>query len=551
MRPCTLPFVVIAVALGSASAQSLQFAQQGTNLGNVGGGFYFNLTCSSPVTLTRLRYVASLFSPAGSSSVDIFLGPSTWVGNVAANPGPWTIAATTAPVAIPGGVDTPVTGVITGFGPGPGLTLPAGSYGLALRAVGHAWRYENGVTSFADANVTASFGGASNTFLNLPTFSPRVLVGALDYVIGGPGLASVAPYGAGCYARYRSFYEWFQASTNFDLANTSMYLAFDPAGNRYVAIVAGSTPVVPPSSLPLGLGDNQNLTVTLGPAANPQPIVFPGPGAPAVVNTVAMCSNLYVNLLGTAPAFAVPAVSTWLNGGATRIGMHRAVLASLGATHYEYDVPSGAHLFTWLAVRDVIGSATNTFQLAFFGNGDVEFRWGAISTLGGFAWPTLVGFTTGNGALDPGNLDLSVRLPLLPPLATDGVDRAAFGLQASAPPLLGTTVNLTGANPTGTSLGAILVGLADLGALSPAGVDLLGIGAPGCVANIQTTPMITGLIGNGAGGTMQFPLTIPALPALIGQQLFGQALWLDPLSQNAAFGTLGLLTSNALRLTIG
>ncbi|HEU4419214.1 MAG TPA: hypothetical protein VFT55_09765 [Planctomycetota bacterium] len=550
MRTFTLPFVVLAVALGPASAQSLQFAQQGSNMGNVGGGFYFDLTCSSPVTLTHLHYVAALFSPPGNSSVDILLGPSTWVGNVAVNPGPWTLAGTTAAVAIPGGVDTAVTGVILGGGPGPGITLAAGTYGIALRAVGHNWRYENGATTFADPNVAASFGGASNTFLNLPTFSPRVLVGSLDYVIGGPGLASVAPYGKGCYARYRSFYEWFQASTGFDLSNTSMYLAFDPVGNRYVA-VAGTTPVVPPSSPPLGLGDNQNLAVVLGPAGTPQPIVFPGPGGPATVTAVEMCSNLYVNLLGTTPPFGVPSVQAWLNGGSVRVGTHRAVRASLGATHYEYHAGSGAHLFTWLAVPDAVGTGTNTFQLACFGNGDLEFRWGAISTVGSFAAPTLVGFTTGGGALDPGNLDLSVRLPLLPQLATDGVDRAAFGLMASAPPLLGITLNLTGTNPTGTSIGAVLVGLADLGPLSPAGFDLGVIGAPGCVANIQTTPMISGLIGNGAGGTMQFAITIPALPALIGQQLFGQALWLDPLLQNQAFGTVGLLTSNALRLTIG
>src|SRR5436189_6448947 len=96
-----------------ASAQTCNLGQPLTsaNQGNVGGGVYFNLTVTNTVTFSSLTYVASDTSLAGNSSFNMFVGPSTWVGNVGANPGPWTLVAASTPVAIPGAVDTTVVGV--------------------------------------------------------------------------------------------------------------------------------------------------------------------------------------------------------------------------------------------------------------------------------------------------------------------------------------------------------------------------------------------------------------------------------------------------------
>jgi hypothetical protein len=236
-----------------------------------------------------------------------------------------------------------------------------------------------------------------------------------------------------------------------------------------------------------------------------------------------------------------------------RIGCHRDVdPSSGGTTHYDFDAASGAHLFTWRAVPDrlfVLGA--NTFQIACFANGDVELRFGAMSQAPGYAFPMLVGFTPGHGALDPGSTDLSAQLPLQPPLATFPVDQRPLGLVASGLPELGTTIGLQATNPTATSFGAVFVGVDALFPVSPVGADLGAIGAPGCVLNIDLAPSVSALIGNGPGGSLTMPLSIPNVPALVGARFYAQAAWIDPLRQNAAFGTVGLLTSNALRLTIG
>jgi hypothetical protein len=558
-----IPAVLILPALAVAAiAQSgtLALATGGTNQGNPNGGIYFDVTFNTVVTLDSINYFASPASAAGNSSFEIYVGPSTWVGNVAVNPGVWTLVGTSTPVMQPGGVLTPITGVINPAGPNPGtVTFEPGTYGIALKAVGHSWRYSNAatLTTFSDPFVSAKLGGASNAFLTLPTFSPRVMDGALNYTIGGTPMpfAQRAPYGPGCYAKYQSFYELFpNTAVGFDMSMKSMYMTFDPSGNRYSSVVGGTVAVVPPASPNLVHGDNANIIINLEPIASPQPILFPtASGIGIATSTVEMCSNLYVNLQGSTAALANPTVTAWLTGLAVRLGNHHDVNPTAGgSTHYEYDVGLGQHRFTWLNVPDFnIAATSNTFQIVFFANSDVEFRWGAMSLSGGGGWPTLIGFTTGNGALDPGNIDLSAAIAATPPLATENVDRHPLTLVADVNPIIGATVNLTTSQQTGLSVGLLFIGIADLGPLSPAGLDLGFLGAPGCVVNVNTSPSISPLIDN-LGGSMTVPFAIPPNPVFYGTQLFSQAIWLDPLAQNQFFGPgLGLLSSNAVKLKIG
>jgi hypothetical protein len=383
------------------------------------------------------------------------------------------------------------------------------------------------------------------------------MVGAFNYTIGGTPMpfAQRQPYGPGCYAKYQSFYEIFaNTAVGFDMSNKSMYMTFDANGNRYSSIVGGTVAPVAPISTTLGHGDNTNITINLLPAASPQPILFPKIGGVGIAQTtVEMCSNLYVNLEGTVAATANPAVNDWLNGLAVRLGNHHdANPAAGGTTHYDYDAALGQHIFTWQNVPDFnIAGSSNTFQIVFFPNSDVEFRWGAMSLLGGGGWPTLIGYTTGNGALDPGNIDLSVALTSTPVLATENVDRHALQLVADINPVVGSTVTLTTSQGTGLSVGVCFIGIADLGPLSPAGVDLGFLGAPGCVVNINITPSV-GVVIDNIVPSMNALVPIPLNPALYGSLLFAQSIWLDPLAQNQFFGPgLGLLTSNAVKLKVG
>ena len=556
-----LAILALSALASTALAQSpLTTLTGGTNGGNVGGGLYFDLQVNTTVTLTQLTFLTGGATLAGSNAfVDIYLGPSTYLNNVT-NASLWTLVGSTVPATVVAGTQT-ITANITPVPQIAAVTLAPGTYGIALKSNNHSHGYTNGVTCtsstipgscsnslFSNAELTLRAGAAQNAFLTGGVFTPRIFNGSIAYTLGGTPItfAQRQPYGNGCYARYRSFYEFMPSTaTGQDLSNTSFLMVYDGSGNRYSAIVGGTTPIVPSSSPSLGHTDDSIVPVTL---ANNQPIIFPDATGPGIaLTTVEMCSNMYVNLLGTNnAALSNPTVADFL-AGTPRVGNWHDTDPSVGGTtHYDYDVASGAHLFTWNGVPDWnIAGSSNTFQLAFFANGDVEFRFGAMSLLGGGGWPTLVGYSPGQSSLDPGSIDISASFPF----GTEGTEQNPLTLVGNVNPVLGSTVNLTTSNETGLNLGLCFVTLADLPPFSPVGLDLGVIGSPGCVANVDIGQGVGNLISNlglpGVSMTVGFP--IPAGPlSIIGQSFYCQSAWLDA-TQNAG----GLITSNALRLKVG
>jgi hypothetical protein len=559
-----LAIATIAAFAATATAQTtLNTGLTAGNQGNVGGGLYIDLQVNNTLTITSINHwlnVGSTTTPFnGNVSWELWLGPSTYLGNVT-NPSLWTKVGQTTPVPYTstGGYTQLTNLTVVPVPQIAAVTLAPGSYGFALRSIGGNNAYTNGTgctstsipgsctnTTFSNADLVIRGGAAQNAFLGGGVFQPRMFAGAITYTLGGTPItfASRQPYGKGCYDKFRSFYELFPSSVGVDFNNTSMRLTYDSVSNSYVA-TAGTTPVQIVTSPTLGHLDNNDIVV---PLTNSQPIIYPGVGGPAVVTTsVEMNSNGYIKLAGTAPSVNNPDVTAWLTSTAVRIGNHHDMDPSVGGTtHYDFDTASGAHVFTWNAVPTrAIAASSNTFQMAFFANGDVEFRWGVMSQAGGGGWPTLVGFTPGNGAADPGSIDITASLPF----ATAGIDQPALALTANANPVLGTTVNLTVGNATGANIGLTFLCLNNLGPLSPAGLDLGVLGAPGCVANVDINTGTGFLVSNIPGvGTLTTPFTIPANQvALVGLQIYGQSVWLDT-TQNAA----GLLTSNALRMGIG
>ncbi|HEX6812436.1 MAG TPA: hypothetical protein VF384_12480 [Planctomycetota bacterium] len=520
------------------------------NQGNPNGGLYFNLTVNVPITFLNLNYVASEVSPTGPSSLNLFVGPSTWVNNVSANPGPWTLVASTTPVNVTTGVDTPVTGVLNPAGPNPGpVCFEPGNYGIVLQAVGHSWGYQNGLFTFNSpgGEFSCVTGGASNAFLTLPTFSPRSINGSIDYQIGGTPMpfARRTPYGAGCYNLFQSFYEMMPSTaTGQDLANKTIRLTFDGVNNRWSNVnFVTPVPIVPPVSASLGHGNDTNITVNL---VNSQPILFPNIGGIGVAtSTVEMCSNGYITLLGTNPVTANPTVAGFLSGS-PRIGNWVNLDPTTGGTtHYDYEVATATHLFTWQGVNlSGIAASPNSFQIAFIPNGDVEIRYGAMSVAGGGAWPTLVGFTPGGNSADPGTIDLSVALPI----STAPVTQPPLALAASTNPVLGAIVDLTTSNATGLSFGINFISLSDLPPFSPVGFDLGIIGAPGCVANVDINQGISTVISNIGPPLppMLVSLPIPNTQTILGLNLYSQSIWLD-----ATQNPFGMLTSNGMNLKVG
>jgi hypothetical protein len=554
-----LAILALSALASTALAQSpLNTLTGGTNGGNVGGGIYFDLTVNTTITLTQLSFRTGGVTAAGSNAfVDIYLGPSTYVGNVT-NAGLWTLVGSTVPATVVAGQQV-VTAAITPVPQITALTLGPGTYGIALKSNNHSHGYTNGLTCtsttipgscanslFSNAELTLRAGAAQNLFLSGGVFAPRIFNGSLFYTNGGTPItfAQRQPYGAGCYAKYRSFYEFMPSTaTGQDLSNTSFRMIFDGGNNRYSAVVAGTTAVVPSTSPNLLLTDDSNVTV---PLLGGQPILFADiPGVGIQTTSVEMCSNGYINLNGTNVATqSNPTVVSFLTG-TPRVGnWHDMDPGVGGTTHYDYDAVNLAHLFTWSAVPDWnIAGSSNTFQLAFFANGDIEFRFGAMSLAGGGGWPTLVGYSPGGTSLDPNSIDISASFPF----ATEGIDQNPLTLIGDANPVIGTTVNLTTSNETGLNVGLCFVSVADL-IFSPGGLDLGVIGAAGCVANVDINQGVGNVISNlgipGLSMTVGFP--IPNAVSILGQSFYSQSAWLDA-TQNAG----GITTSNALRLKVG
>jgi hypothetical protein len=556
-------FTLAALAATASAQTTLNTNLTAANQGNAGGGLYIDLQVNNTLTITSINHwlnVGTATAPFnGNVSWELWLGPSTYLGNVT-NPSLWTKVGQTVPQAYSstGGYTLLSNLAVVPVPQIAAVTLAPGTYGFAIRSVGGNNAYTNGAsctstsipgsctnTTFSNADLVIRGGAAQNAFLGGGVFQPRMFAGAITYTLGGTPItfASRQPYGKGCYDNFRSFYELFPSSIAVDFNNTSMLLTYDSVANRYVA-TAGTTPVQVVTSPTLGHLDNNDIVV---PLLNSQPIIYPAVGGPGVVTTsVEMNSNGYIKLAGTAPSVNNPDVTAWLTSAATRIGNHYDMDPSVvgGTTHYDYDAASSAHLFTWnnVASRAIAGSS-NTFQLAFFANGNVEFRWGAMSQLGGGSYPTIVGFTPGNGAADPGTIDITASLPF----ATSNTDQQALSLTSNANPVLGTTVNLTVNNATGANIGLTFLCTSNLGPLSPTGLDLAILGAPGCVANVDINTGTGLLVSNIPGvGSLTTPLPIPNNVALVGFQVFCQSIWIDA-AQNAG----GLLTSNALRLGIG
>lgn len=566
MRNLSLSLMLTLATSAVAQTFTLPTLAGGTNGGNVGGGLYFDLQVNTTITLTAIDFRTGGATAAGTNAfLDLYLGPSTYVGNVT-TPGLWTKVGSTTPATVIAGQQVVSNATVVPVPQIAAVTLAPGTYGFALKSNNHSHGYTNGVTCtstttpgacsnslFSTPHLTLRGGAAQNAFLSGGIFTPRIFNGVLTYTLGGTPItfAQREPYGKGCYARFRSFYEFYPSSVAVDMSNTSMYLAYDGASNRYSSITAGTTPVLAPVSANLNHTDDQNITVNL---LNAQPILYPDvSGTGIALTTVEMSSNGYINLNGTNPVgTGNPTIAQFLSGTPIIGNWHDMDPSGLsiaggvaGSTHYDYDTASASHVFTWLNCIDSgILASPNTFQMAFFANGDVEFRWGVMSQAGGGAWPTLIGFSPGQNSVDPGTIDISASFPF----STSNIDQPALALTSNANPIIGTTVNLTAGNPTGLNIGLTFVTLADLAPFSPVGLDLGIIGAPGCVANVDINQGVGNVISNlglpGLSMTVAFP--IPNQLSIIGGSFYCQSAWLDA-TQNAG----GILTSNALRLRVG
>lgn len=484
-------------------------------LASLDGAVYFDLIVPQPLQVHRLDL--NLHSGLGAiGDVDVYVRPGSWVDHIQAR-GDWTLAAHGAVVsagpqqATPCPLDAPIG-------------LPAGIHGVALhhKGVMPAYMFTFGPRTYTNGELTLVGGGSSTLLCGGQQFVSRVFSGAVHYTLGGGpfALAGAAPHGSGCHQGTRSFYEHFLPGT-FDLAGQRLLLTPNAAGGYDVARSAGGT-----ITLPAGA---HNLDLVRGGAAFvplPTPLTFPGGSTPALLvlpDGRALLGD--EGLLGSSTAGA--AASTLLLGRPTLAALWQDFAPGGADNVYTHlDPATGDTTVIWWQLP-VFGGPTNvrsTFALTVRTNGTLEVR------IANAANPTdacLVGFSAGNGARDPGCVDLSQRTAF----ATT-TDSAGLQLQAEGRPALGTvtTLRVLGGG------GGLSTLLFSWQLLTPA-LDLAALGVPDCALHLDPTTSSAVNLGT----TSHLPVPVPAAPFLLGATLHAQA----------AHFAAGLTTSNAVTLTVG
>ena len=150
--------------------------------GALGGAVYFDLAVVETTTIGSL--LANFSSMSGTPvGLEIYTTPVTYDG-VETDPSQWVLAAVDDGTATSAGfdVETPITLAAP-------MTLPPGTTGIALVALGAAHAYTNGsgtnqVHMSADGNLTLTAGSASNTPFQAAVFRPRVWNGRICPVLG-------------------------------------------------------------------------------------------------------------------------------------------------------------------------------------------------------------------------------------------------------------------------------------------------------------------------------------------------------------------------------
>jgi hypothetical protein len=517
-----------------AAAQSplTTLFQAGSNQGNAGGGIYFDLTVAVTVTLQQIDVnVGSSTPPGRAATFEVWLGPSTWQGNVA-DAQLWVQVAQASVTTMPNGTPTP--GVLQ-----PPLPLGPGRYGVALRAVGFNWGYSGvppAAAGYANAELQLAAGGAQNTFLSAtaPLFAPRAFDGAIQYAPGGAPVhvASSEPYGSGCYLRCTSRYQLFANAQDFDLGGSALRLHL--AGDHY-EIAPTQAPWYPPAGAPLPELAGNDLSAA---RALPFAMPFPGNGAPGTANAIEISTNGFVSPAAGNGSGPSPTV-TGLLGGAPRwsVFWKRLDPGAAGGVYFDVD-PAGAAVYvTWLAVPDFgLGAGASTFQLALFAGGDVEYRYLAMSQSGGGSLPVLTGWSPGGFALDPGSSDLGAG-----PTATAPQDQRALGVRLSARPLLGHAFDVfTGGLPPTSLFGAAVLSFTQC----DPGLDLGSYGMPGCRQYVGLDAVRSFVPGGNDAVAVTY--SAPGEPSLAGLLFYAQSVAYVP-----GVNAIGLLWANGLRFQLG
>ena len=230
----------------------------------------------------------------------------------------------------------------------------------------------------------------------------------------------------------------------------------------------------------------------------------------------------------------IPTVASHLSGAPRWAALWHDLNPSAGG-QVRVDSSASVVRITFVAVPNYSGGGSATFQYSFLPSGTVHVKY---TTVAGAGNAYLVGYSGGGGATNPGNRDISATLGT--PWSLCGASGADVALNASARPIVGTTINLTTTNiPNGTVFGLQIFSLTQY---NP-GVSLAVLGMPSCEL-YQGLDLLSVFLTPGASASV--PYSVPNDPSLAGIILLSQSATLTP-----GINPFGFATSNGVVLVLG
>jgi len=383
----------------------------------------------------------------------------------------------------------------------------------------------NNLSDWYGRFLTSWTGGGSNSS-RLSNWLDPLGTGQLTLDTSGSGDAAVITViGNGCGGTAVTCDEAFYETPGFDLANSSFTLDFD--GTAY-SLVAGQGSWIPPSGGVINLSDDQEVLRSV-------PFALPYPGG--TTTSLYVCSNGFISTASNGNAWN-PSVSDFLQDATRWCPMwHDLSPNQNGSGDVHYNSNTQRVVITWDGVEYYNSNATARFQIQFWANGDVHYIYQSVASGGN---DYLVGFSLGNGATDPGSMDISANLNGSVSVCNSTSGTPNCTLNSTTRPILGTTVNLVTTNvPAGTVGGLSILSLNAI----PGGIDLTFLGMPGCRVYQDLTVVDNLAVFGGTGFRL---LTIPSATNLIGTQVYNQSV-VFALNINPA----NMVTSNGLELKIG
>lgn len=372
--------------------------------------------------------------------------------------------------------------------------------------------------------ATVDLGGRSLTF------NPA---GAGYLQTSGACGASNVNYGAGCGAKYSSYFEYFLTSPAASATLSNTTVTFLPTGTSYLMnFVPGNTVVAPVAPAVLTLTDDSQVAVSLS-----APFTYPG----GTTSSLQVCSNGFVSIPPGNGIPYIPLDTTFMGFAADCWSAWHDFYVNdpVGGGSITFEEIGGIAYISFINVESYPSGVANpsTVQFQFnLSTGVVNIAFGNVDATGGssFGDAWLVGYAPGAATVNPGSRPLSALPQLLNP-----VDVAPLSLSCAPNPVVGNTLTWTTNNiPASSSLSVLLVSLAQVNPGLPVP------GTNGCFQLVDLTSAVSYLqLGNPSATTS---IAVPNNPGLSGLPIACQSIALDPTAN-----LLGAITSNGVSSVIG